>query len=57
MKNLDAVLTRGGSGLHKVVKVNVFLSSMDFYKAMNEVYASAFTQDPKPVSVPGRFIW
>lgn len=57
MKNLDAVLTRAGSGLHKVVKVNVFLSSMDFYKAMNEVYASAFTQDPKPVSVPGRFIW
>lgn len=41
--NLRAVLHAGGGDLDDVVKVNVFLTSMDDFAAMNEVYASVFT--------------
>ena len=40
--NLFAVLEAGGLGPENVVKVNVFLTDMDDFAAMNEVYASRF---------------
>lgn len=46
-KNLDAVLTAGGSGLQNVVKTTVFLADMGDFAAMNEVYGRYFT-DNKP---------
>lgn len=49
LKNLSAVLNSAGSGLDKVVKVNVFLTSMDNFDAMNRGYKSFF-KDPLPVS-------
>ena len=42
MKNLQAVLTAAGSSLQKVVKTTVFLSTMDDFAAVNEVYARWF---------------
>ncbi|KAL6353762.1 hypothetical protein LRP88_12754 [Fusarium phalaenopsidis] len=48
LKNLDAVLKTAGSGLQKTVKVNIFLSSIDYYSSVNEAYAKFFTQDVKP---------
>ncbi|CAG8955722.1 hypothetical protein HYFRA_00010988 [Hymenoscyphus fraxineus] len=33
---------------HKI-KVNVFITKMENFAAMNEVYAKVFTKDPKPV--------
>ena len=42
LKNLSAVLEAAGSGLDKVVKTTVFLSDMNDFAAMNEVYGRYF---------------
>ena len=42
--NLFAVLAVAGLGADDVVKVNVFLTDMDDFTAMNEVYASRFAE-------------
>jgi 2-iminobutanoate/2-iminopropanoate deaminase len=46
IENLKAVLKAAGSGLEKVVKTTVFLSSMDDFGVMNEVYGEYFKEDP-----------
>ena len=46
MENLKAILEEAGSGLDKVVKTTVFLSSMDDFGVMNEVYSEYFKNDP-----------
>jgi enamine deaminase RidA (YjgF/YER057c/UK114 family) len=38
ISNLGEVLEAAGSSWERVVKVNVYLKSMDDYAAMNEVY-------------------
>ena len=48
-RNLAACLESAGSDLGKVIKVNVYLTSMDDFDAMNEAYMRFF-EDPKPVS-------
>lgn len=45
-KNLQAVLTAAGSDLSKVVKTTVFLTTMDHFAAMNEVYGRHFPHNP-----------
>ncbi|CAI6101111.1 unnamed protein product [Clonostachys chloroleuca] len=47
IKNLSAILEAAGTSLDKVVKVNVFLSNMDDFAKMNEVY-STYWGDIKP---------
>ncbi len=42
LTNLAAVLEAAGSSLAKVVKTTVFLTTMDDFAAMNEVYAARF---------------
>jgi len=42
LTNLSAVLKEAGSSLEKVVKTTIFLSNMDDFKAVNEVYATFF---------------
>ena len=42
LDNLKAVLEAAGSSLAQVVKTTVYLSSIDDYPAMNEVYAEYF---------------
>jgi 2-iminobutanoate/2-iminopropanoate deaminase len=39
MANLGAILEEAGSGLHKLVKTTVFLTNLDDFAGMNEVYA------------------
>lgn len=46
-KNLFAVLEACGLDSDDVQKVNVFLTDMDHFKAMNEVYARMF-KEPYP---------
>ncbi len=46
LENIRAILEAAGSGLDKVVKTTVFLQNMSEFAAMNEVYASFFTQQP-----------
>ncbi|KAF3763667.1 putative brt1 protein [Cryphonectria parasitica EP155] len=48
LKNLQSVLEEAGSGLRNVVKVNVFITTMDDFATMNEAYDEFFTSDPKP---------
>ena len=45
MKNLEAVLIAAGMKFSNVIKVSIFLSSMDNFGAVNEVYASFFESD------------
>ena len=47
LTNLSEVLKEGGSGLDKVLKTTVFLSDMENFAPMNEVYAKFFG-DHKP---------
>jgi len=46
IQNLSAVLKVAGSDLSRVVKVNVFLTSMDSFAEMNGVYEKFFTHKP-----------
>ena len=47
LKNLSEVLKEAGADLSSVVKTTIFLSNMDDFKAVNEVYAKYFS-DHKP---------
>jgi 2-iminobutanoate/2-iminopropanoate deaminase len=46
--NIEAILQEAGSSLNRVVRCDVFLTDMNEFKAMNEVYASKFPGDIKP---------
>lgn len=46
MKNIGAVLNAADLGYADVVKVSIFMSSMDHYSIVNDVYAQYFTEDP-----------
>lgn len=45
MANIEAILTAAGASFEDVVKTSVFLSDLDNFSAMNEVYSEYF--DPK----------
>ncbi len=45
LENLKAILEAAGSSLDKVVKVTVFLADINDFAAMNEVYATYFTEN------------
>ncbi|KAI9806504.1 MAG: hypothetical protein M1833_003691 [Piccolia ochrophora] len=49
LRNLSAVLEAAGSKLNNAVKVQVFLTTMDNFAAMNRVYETFFSH-PLPVS-------
>lgn len=46
LTNLRAVLEAAGSGLEQVVKCTCFLSDMNTFGAMNEVYGRFFKSEP-----------
>ncbi len=46
LKNLQAVLEAGGTGLAHVVKTTVFLQNMNDFAVVNEVYARFFGEKP-----------
>lgn len=46
LANLKAVLTAAGGSLDRVVKTTVFLTSMDDFPKMNEVYGEFFSTTP-----------
>ena len=51
IKNVEAILTAGGSSLDKVVKTTCFLSDIKDFGAFNEVYAKYFTSSPARICV------
>ena len=48
LKNLKAVLIAGGASLEQVVRTGIFLSDLDDFAAVNEVYARYFPGDVAP---------
>lgn len=46
MKNVSAVLAEAGLSFSNIVKTTIFLSSMDHFAAVNEVYGSYFEGVP-----------
>lgn len=46
LTNLKAVLEAGGASLEHVVKCTCFLSDMNHFAAMNEVYGRFFDHEP-----------
>ncbi len=47
LKNLEALLLENSSGLHELVKVTVFLTSMQDFDEMNKAYISVL-RDNRP---------
>ena len=48
MSNLKAILAEAGLTFEDVVKCSVFVSDINNYGAINEVYASYFNEDTAP---------
>ena len=48
LANVKAILEAAGLTMDSVVKTTVFLSDMNNFGAMNEVYATFFTEDSYP---------
>jgi len=44
--NLEAILAEAGSGLDRIVKTTVFLTDLDDFPGMNEVYARRVGESP-----------
>ena len=51
LRNVFAILKEAGAGPEHVVKVTVFLTEIDDFRAMNQVYAEFFPQSPPARSV------
>ncbi|WP_297290506.1 RidA family protein [uncultured Flavonifractor sp.] len=48
LTNVKAILEAAGLGMDKVIKTTVFLSDMNNFGAMNEVYATFFSEGNYP---------
>ena len=48
LTNVKSILAEAGLGMDKVVKTTVFLSDMNNFGAMNEVYATFFSEGNYP---------
>ena len=46
MKNITAVLKEAGYDWKDIVKTTIFLTSMNDFATVNEIYAKAFTAEP-----------
>lgn len=46
LKNLGAVLSEAGLSYEDVVKTTIFLSSMEHFATVNEIYRKFFKNDP-----------
>ena len=45
LRNLSAILCAAGSGLEKVVKTTVFLTSLEDFPEFNRIYAECFREN------------
>jgi 2-iminobutanoate/2-iminopropanoate deaminase len=53
MRNLQAVLEASGCTLAEVVKTTIFVTDMDEFKEVNEIYGSFFAKEPPARSTVG----
>jgi 2-iminobutanoate/2-iminopropanoate deaminase len=45
MRNIQALLSKAGADLSRVIKTSIFLKNMDDFSIVNEVYGSYFSED------------
>lgn len=48
LENLNAILTEAGLSFENVVKSSIFISNMNDFGAINEVYGSYFNEETAP---------
>ncbi len=48
LENIKAILKKVGIGLENVIKTEIFLSDIQDFKIVNEVYGQFFINNPKP---------
>ena len=48
LNNVKAILAEAGTGMDRIIKTTVFLSDMNNFGAMNEVYATFFGEGDYP---------
>jgi len=46
LENLKAIIEAAGSSMDKVLKCTVYITNMDDFAVMNEIYATYFTGNP-----------
>lgn len=46
LENLKAILEAAGAGLDDLVKVTIYVTDMEDFAAINEVYAGYFSEEP-----------
>ncbi len=46
VKNLGSILTEAGGDFSSIVKATIYLSDINDFAAVNEIYASCFKSDP-----------
>ncbi len=44
LENLNSILTAGGSSLNNVLRITIFLTNLEDYAAVNEVYTQFFEE-------------
>jgi len=51
LENIRAIIEAAGGGLHNIVKVTIFLSDINKFQELNEVYKGYFKDKPPARSV------
>jgi len=48
LKNLKAVLTASGASLEDVIKTTIFLTDLNNFQIVNDIYSEFFQHEPSP---------
>jgi len=48
LKNLKAVLNAGGASLEDVIKTTIFLTDLNNFQIVNDIYSEFFQNEPSP---------
>jgi len=43
LRNLEAILTKAGTGLNRVVKTTIYITDLSLFKEFNEAYSTFFS--------------
>lgn len=49
--NLSAILEEAGSSINNIIKMNIFLTTMDDFALMNDAFDEVVKNETKPVSI------
>ena len=46
LKNIDAILKKGGGSLNSIIKLTVYLTDLNNFSIVNEIFAEYFPENP-----------